>query len=314
MNRTEAISPAKPNLGLNPRTGLIPGGASLRRAYDLALAGAIGAVCGLFLYVEFAANSPRLARAADLWWVRDVLAGVTIGATIGFFLNAAEPARDGAWLRLARLSSWGALAGAVGGAIGLIVGEVVLGGLQGGAFGRALSWAILGLGIGISQGIAHRSLQRLRFGLVGGGLGGFIGGFLFERLRDGLGNRYDLSQGLGMVILGAGLGLCLALVEQALRRAWIQVLRGRQEGRVYLLAHRRSRLGLDEHIEIGLFGDPNVARLHAEIESTQNGYILRNRDAKGRTKLNGKPVASSHPVLDGDRIELGNTLLVFRKR
>ncbi|GAC1324233.1 MAG: hypothetical protein NVSMB14_17400 [Isosphaeraceae bacterium] len=289
-------------------------GASLRRTYDLAIAGAIGAVCGLFLYVEFAGSSQKLVQAAELWWVRDVLAGVTIGATIGFFLNAAEPFRDGAWLRLARMSSWGAIAGAAGGSIGLVVGEVVLGGLQGGALGRAISWAILGLGIGISQGIAHRSFQRLRFGLIGGGIGGFIGGFLFERLRDGLGNRYDLSQGLGMVILGAGLGLCLALVEQALRRAWVQVLRGRQEGHVYLLVHRQSRLGLDEHIEIGLFGDPNVARLHAEIDATQNGYILRNRDAKGRTKLNGKPLTASHPVLDGDRIELGNTLLVFRKR
>ena len=52
------------------------------------------------------------------------------------------------------------------------------------------------------------------------------------------------------MILGAGLGLFLALVEQALRRAWVQVLRGRQEGRIYLLAHqtlpagpRRTRRG-----------------------------------------------------------------------
>ena len=65
--------------------------ASLRRAYDLAIAGAIGAVCGLFLYVEFAGTSQKLVQAAELWCVRDVLAGVTIGAAIGFFLNASEP-------------------------------------------------------------------------------------------------------------------------------------------------------------------------------------------------------------------------------
>ena len=46
-----------------------------------------------------------------------------------------------------------------------------------------------------------------------------------------LGNRYEMSQALGIVILGGGLGLFLALVEQALRRAWVQVQSGRQEGR-----------------------------------------------------------------------------------
>ena len=81
--------------------------ANLRQAYDLGLAGAIGAVCGLYLYVE-------LVHAASVW-TRDALAGVAIGGTIGFFLNASSPGRDGAWLKLARDSTWGALAGAAGG-------------------------------------------------------------------------------------------------------------------------------------------------------------------------------------------------------
>src|SRR3954447_334634 len=249
--------------------------ANVRQAYDLALAGALGAISGLYLYVE-------LVRA-DAVLVRDALAGVAIGGTIGFFLNAAGPFRDGAWLKLARASSWGALAGAAGGAAGLVLGEFVIGWFRGGLVGRALSWAVLGLGIGISQGLADRSRQRLIFGLIGGGLGGFLGGYLFEWLRQGLGSRssYSVSQGLGMVILGAGLGLCLALVEQVLRRAWVQVLNGRQEGRAYLLARRRSDVGLDEHAAVGIFGDSQVARRHAEIEATAEGFLLRNHDAKG---------------------------------
>jgi hypothetical protein len=289
----------------SPGLGALAAG-QFRQAYDLALAGAIGAVFGLYLYVE-------LVHTNDLWF-RDALAGVAIGGTLGFVLNAAGPFRDGAWLRLSRAATWGALAGAAGGAAGLLLGEAVLGGLKGGTLGRAVSWMILGLGIGASQGLADRSIQRLKFGLIGGGLGGFVGGFLFEQLRDRLGNRYDLSQGVGMVILGAGLGLFLALVEQALRRAWVQVLRGRQEGRAYLLANRVSRLGLDEHVEVGLFGDLTVARRHAEIEATPDGYVLHNHDPKGRTKVNGAAVAGKQPLKDGDRVELGQTLLVFRQR
>ncbi len=278
----------------------------LGRSYDLALAGAIGAVFGLYFYVE-------LIHAQDLR-TRDTLAGALIGGSIGFFLNAAEAFREGAWRKLARTASWGAIAGATGGAIGLLLGEIILGGFKGGLIGRAVSWSILGLGIGVSQGLAYRSVPRLRFGLIGGGAGGFIGGFLFEALRDRLGSRYDLSQGLGMVILGAGLGLCLALVEQVLGRVWVQVLNGRQEGRSYLLAGRKSSLGLDERAEVGLFGDPSVVRRHAEIENSSAGYVLHAHDSLGATKVNGQVIASSCPLVDGDRIELGQTLLIFRRR
>lgn len=284
-------------------------GATVRQVYDLTLAGALGAVFGLYVYVE----TVRADEVRDVL-VRDALAGLAIGGSIGFFVNAAGPYRDAAWLKLGRSASWGVLAGALGGAAGLVLGEFVLGWFKGGLIGRAVSWAVLGLGIGISQGLADRSRQRLISGLIGGGLGGLVGGYLFEALRQGLGNRYDLSQGVGIVILGAGLGLSLALVEQVLRRAWVQVLSGRQEGRIYRLAHQRSALGLDEHAEVGLFGDRLIARRHAEIEATPRGYVLHNHAPAGGTKVNGTVVLGAQVLHDGDRIELGQTLLVFRRR
>lgn len=280
--------------------------ASLRQAYDLALAGALGAVFGLYLYVE-------LVRAESVY-VRDALAGAIIGGAIGFFLNAWGPWRDGAWRKLARAVAWGTPASALGGAVGLVLGETVIGALQGGLLGRAASWAVLGLGIGLGQGLADRSWQRLTFGLIGGGLGGFGGGLCFEALRVSLGNRYDLSQALGMVILGGGLGLCLALVEQALRRAWVQIASGRQEGRIYLLDHPRCRLGLDEGAEVGIFGDSAVERRHAEIARSTQGYVLRNLSESGATKVNGVACSADRVLNDGDRIELGRTSLIFRRR
>ena len=67
--------------------------------------------------------------------------------------------------------------------------------------------------------------------------------------------------------------------------------------------------------EIGIFGDAAVARQHAEIESTPSGYVLHQLAPKASTRVNGKPVAGHEPFLnDGDRIELGQTLLVFRQR
>jgi hypothetical protein len=302
ISPTSAKAPSPPPLSARFQVGR----ANLRHAYDLAVAGGLGALFGLYMYVE-------LVHAESVY-VRDALAGLLIGGSLGVFLNAYSPFRDGAWLKLARAVAWGAPAAALGGAVGLVAGEVVIGLLRGGLLGRALSWAVLGLGIGLGQGLADRSRERLVYGVIGGGLGGLIGGFLFEWLRVALADRLDMSQALGIVILGGGLGLCLALVEQVLRRAWVQVQSGRQEGRIYLLAHRRCRLGLDERAEIGIFGDPAVARRHAEIEATSSGYVLNHLAAQSLTRVNGASVSDRHSLKDGDRIELGHTLLVFRQR
>ncbi|QEH37938.1 hypothetical protein OJF2_65340 [Aquisphaera giovannonii] len=292
-------TPASPS----PR---LAGRASRRQAYDLALAGAIGALLGLYLYVE-------LVQASSVN-VRDALAGLLIGGSVGSFLGACGPFRDGAWRRLARAVAWGVPAAAIGGALGLVLGEQVIGLFQGGILGRACSWAVLGLGIGVGQGIAGRSRQRLVMGLIGGGIGGFVGGMSFEAIRVAMGNRTELGQALGIVILGAGLGLSLALVEQALRRAWIQVLSGRQEGRTYLLDRPICRLGLDERAEVGIFGDPGVARQHARILGGPHGYAIEHLAAAASSRLNGKAFTGTETLRDGDRIELGQTVLLFRQR
>ena len=291
-----------------PQATARPGrlGASVRQAYDLAIAGALGALFGLYLYVETVD-----ARSV---YVRDAWAGAIIGGAIGSFLNAWGPLRDGSWRRAALATARAAPASAIGGAAGLVLGELVIGYFQGGLIGRAASWAVLGLGIGLGQGIADRSLQRLAYGLIGGGLGGFVGGLCFEALRVALGNRIGLGQSLGIVILGAGLGLFLALVEQALRRAWVQVAGGRQEGPIYLLARPACRLGLDERADVGIFGDSAVERSHAEIVRRGDAYVLRDLSRSGATRVNGRAAPGETRLADGDRIELGKTPMIFRRR
>lgn len=292
----------------SPATTPAPGrlGASARQAYDLALAGALGGLFGLYLYVE--------TVDAKSVYVRDAWAGAIIGGAIGFFLNAWGPLRDGSWRRAAAAATRATPASAFGGALGLVLGEAVIGYFQGGLIGRSASWAVLGLGIGLGQGIADRSFQRLLYGLIGGGLGGFVGGLCFEALRVTMGNRPGPGQALGIVILGAGLGLFLALVEQALRRAWLQVAGGRQEGRIYLLARPVCRLGLDERADVGVFGDSAVERSHAEIARIGDSYVLRDLSRSGATRVNGRSAPGETRLADGDRIELGKTPMIFRRR
>ena len=125
MSATAATSPPVLAPARRPRAGR----ANLRQAYDLALTGALGALFGLFLYVECVQTQSV--------YVRDLLAGLLIGGSLGVFLNAYGPIRDRAWLKLARSVALGAPAAAIGGALGLVAGEVVIGLLQGGLLGRA---------------------------------------------------------------------------------------------------------------------------------------------------------------------------------
>ncbi len=66
----------------------------------MAVTGGLGALFGLYLYVEMV--------EAESVYVRDAWAGLLIGGALGFFLNAYGPIRDGAWLKLARSVAWGA--------------------------------------------------------------------------------------------------------------------------------------------------------------------------------------------------------------
>ena len=94
--------PVAPSVAAQPKVRTAR--ANLRQAYDLAIMGGAGALVGLFLYVEMV--------AAGSVYVRDAWAGVLIGGSLGVFLNAYGPARDGAWLKMARAIAWGAPAAA----------------------------------------------------------------------------------------------------------------------------------------------------------------------------------------------------------
>ena len=104
MSRATLPGPVSPTLPTaTPPSPASPparaGRANLRHAYDLALAGGLGGLFGLYLYVE-------LVQAQSVY-VRDAFAGLLIGGSMGVFLNAYSPFRDGAWLKLARAVAWG---------------------------------------------------------------------------------------------------------------------------------------------------------------------------------------------------------------
>ncbi len=57
-------------------------------------------------------------------------------------------------------------------------------------------------------------------------------------------------------------------------------------------------------------GDPNASRQHAEIRPHGHSYVLRDLGSTNGTLVNDSPIGE-HVLGDGDRIQIGNTVLVF---
>lgn len=303
----------------------------LLRIYFNAVFGALGGLLGWMLAGEFLADyfrgstwDPMLALAS----------GAFVGAMIGYFVVSVDAILDRSLLRFCRFAAVGIVLGGVGGAIGNWVGDqlnyLLLESLAKDTswmtlyaplLARGLGWAVFGFAIGISEGVAARSLGKFSYGAIGGTLGGFLGGVIVASLMRNVENlshedpSYVWGQALGLVILGACIGSLTALVEEVLKPASLKVLRGWQEGREYAIVKANSTLGRDEGEDILLLRDRNIEKHHALLQRRGNRFYLVKQDAPPeQLKVNDQPVFLSQEVQDGDRVQLGNTVMKFVMR
>ena len=100
------------------------------------------------------------------------------------------------------------------------------------------------------------------------------------------------------------------------RMGMIRIEEGKEPGRVYEVRKEALSIGRSRESDIFL-EDLAVSRLHASIISQGNGnYALRDEGSANGTKVNGQPVNKyqPYPLQDGDKIQLGQTVLVFGRR
>jgi hypothetical protein len=207
----------------------------------------------------------------------------------------------------------GGLAGLVGGGAGLLMGELVFG-LFGGLGGRIIGWGIFGLIAGLGVGWVGRSVARMRNGLIGGAIGGALGGALYQIVTGLL--PQTAGRGLALALLGAMIGLWIGLVGEILKRGWFMVIRSHsrnaKEGKEYPLVKTKTTIGRAEESDVGLFGDRSISDMHAVVERQKGKFLLAR--GQGTVKVNQSPVTQAVELKNGDRVEIGGTLLLFRDR
>ena len=91
--------------------------------------------------------------------------------------------------------------------------------------------------------------------------------------------------------------------------ATLLVIEGEDHGRRFGIAPPASTIGRDVHSTIRL-NDSEVSRQHAIIEFDSGNFRVSDRGSSNGTWVNGQPI-HGHLLVDGDRIQIGRTLLVF---
>lgn len=197
--------------------------AAASRATDVQLSAApptpdLPATQGLQSSRAYDASAQGRLLLAISFWTAAIAAGISLALAAMQYLSLNRvPPPTAILLGLAG----GAIAGLIGGAAGQGLFALASGSSIIGVLFRVIGWSVLGALAGAGLAFVVPNLRKAH-GLVGGLLGGAFGaiGYL---LVSGVGLGDTAGRLAGAVILGFFIGLMVALVEAAMRRAWLEV-------------------------------------------------------------------------------------------
>jgi len=278
------------------------------RLYYYGILGAMGGLVGgrIFDAIGFGRRAVYLS---------DALLGAALGLAMGLFIGLAE-------MILSRSVVRGLRAGLIGGVIGLIVGaitlplaEFIFQAVGAGIPGRALGWGIFGGLLGIANSIGVRT--QMWKGIVGGFIGGLIGGALLEFVFGQFDNPL-LGKFVGLMMLGAAIGLFTALIVATLSRAWIEVKTGKLKGTEFILdkfvgdGAPAAIIGSNVLKSDIALPDPLISPQHARLKGGGAAMTLTDMSMDG-TYVNGRKVETVN-LADNALIRLGKTELVYHEK
>ncbi len=299
------------------------------RILFVAFAGGVGGIAGWAIMEPFAPTAFTPA-----WQQWEAIFTVVVGGLIGLAIGAANGWYQGSRMHFLRGAALGLLCGAIAGSIGLRIGAEISVALFGNVLGspipqktailaRSVVFLFFGAFLGLGVGIAGLSVSRAIQGLIGGTLGGFAAGMTFDLASSLTQDIVAAAKGgdeVGMVgrailglALGLGIGLFIGVVAALSRRAWVRLEVGRNEGKEWVLDFPQAFVGRSETAHIPLFGDPNIAPMHARIDRVGGRFRLVDGGTPMGIGVNGIRVPSAE-LNHGDIINIGSYNLRFLTR
>jgi hypothetical protein len=175
---------------------------------------------------------------------------------------------------------------------------------------RGLAWLMVGIAAGLTVGIASRSLKRLGLCVGGGAVGGFLGGFIFDFMPT---NLEWGGQLLGITLTGLFIGLAMALLEQAARTQWIEIIAGGMAGKQFILYKTDLTIGSSPQADITLIKDPTIAPIHARVYAQGGRSYLESVDPSRPCSIGGR-VETRIALDDLMDVTIGATIIRFREK
>ena len=282
----------------------------LMRLYYYGVLGAIGGIISWQI-----SNLIGLSFFTNVY-LSEIAVGAMIGFCIGLLIGLAEgiSTRNPVVAMRAGLISGGL--GMIGGAIGLPLAEFLFQLAGGEAWARSIGWGFFGMLIGLACSATAGS--QVWKGAVGGIMGGILGGLLLESARNWLSDPL-LGKAAGLLLLGASVGVFIALIVFLLSKAWLQVASGKLKGTEFILDKflraegPAAFIGSDALKADIVLPDPDVAPQHAMLKGAGTHISIKDMSREG-TFVNNQKV--EHGTLRNKQtIRVGNTQLVyFEKR
>jgi hypothetical protein len=175
---------------------------------------------------------------------------------------------------------------------------------------RGVAWLLVGIAAGLTVGVASRSLKRTGLTVGGGAVGGFIGGFIFDFIPD---NLLWVSQVVGIGVTGLLIGLSMAVLEQAARTQWIEIIEGGMAGKQFILYKSEITIGSSPTADITLIKDPSISPVHARIFAAAGRSQIESLDPTRPISVNGT-VTMRMQLEDSVYITIGSTQVLFREK
>ena len=92
-------------------------------------------------------------------------------------------------------------------------------------------------------------------------------------------------------------------------KAWLEGESGVIAGQRTILVQTDTLFGRSTQCDVQIY-DPKVSRQHFIIRYGEGAFFLQDQDSSRGTMINGEPVTAQR-LQNGDRIELGDSLLIF---
>lgn len=309
--------------GLAPSASGSPAPARITRQawFYLGLAGALGALVGWAVVEPFFVDGTRGFHFADLIMLPVMIASMVLAFALSE--SFAEQNMQKAVQRSLLSLPLGAVLGLVFNigadiAFNLLLNIDRMLGVQSIHnplfwLARAIAWCLFGAVGGIVYGIIGQSYKKGKYGIFGGMIGAFLGGFCFDPIVLLLGGHVQsawLSRALGFSLLGLATGICIGLVENALKDRWFYVTEGPLAGKQFILYKANTTIGSDPRADIYLFKDADIAPAHCSLEVSGARVRLL---ASAPVFVSGVPVRQ-RALVSGDLVQIGRYCFRYQEK